>query len=157
MDSYLNVINPRIMKWMRLPKMNLMSGNNDEVIVNAEEDNNKILRDDERVEDGGMDIFYMANEMEEGEVENSVKQLLGDTTTFKDVNDPAASFNKIYDNIKSKKNTTLNANDMLNELFPPSDMKNPFDERKIMMKMKTQMDKEDFEGTFLDKNVGDIF
>lgn len=47
------------------------------------------------------------------------------------------------------------AANMLEGLFGGEQSKDPFDERKVMMKLKQMLDIEDFKGLFLDPKIGD--
>ena len=46
---------------------------------------------------------------------------------------------------------------MLADLFSDSQKKDPFDERKVMMKLRKMLEEEDFQDLFKDPNVGDIY
>ena len=132
---------------------------NDDTNDNNNNDNRDIKVNQDRLDDDAMDVF-LSGDMEEGSVEDNVKKLMGEPATFNDDGPaPDVKFNRIYDDIKSNKksNKTLDATAMLQELFPPPDLKNPFDERKVMMKLKNSMNEEDFKQLFLDNNIGDIF
>ena len=133
--------------------------NSYKLYLSSNDDNRDIKVNQDRLDDDAMDVF-LSGYMEEGSVEDNVKKLMGEPATFNDDGpSPDVKFNKIYNDIKSNKksNKTLDATAMLQELFPPPDLKNPFDERKIMMKLKNSMNEEDFKQLFLDKNIGDIF
>lgn len=46
---------------------------------------------------------------------------------------------------------------MLADLFSDSQKKDPFDERKVMMKLRTMLAGEDFADLFKDPNIGDVY
>ena len=52
--------------------------------------------------------------------------------------------------------TTLDSAAMLADLFSDSQKKDPFDERKVMMKLRKMLKTEDFTEHFKDPNIGDF-
>lgn len=46
---------------------------------------------------------------------------------------------------------------MLADLFSDSQKKDPFDERKVMMKLRNMLAGEDFQDLFKDPNIGDVY
>ena len=52
--------------------------------------------------------------------------------------------------------TTLDSAAMLADLFSDSQKKDPFDERKVMMKLRKMLKTEDFTELFKDPNIGDF-
>ena len=51
---------------------------------------------------------------------------------------------------------TLDSTAMLADLFSDSQKKDPFDERKVMMKLRKMLKTEDFTELFKDPNIGDF-
>ena len=70
---------------------------------------------------------------------------------------PEAKFSAIYESIKTSNTTQLDAAKILADLFPAEKLSTPFDERKVMIKLRQSMDDEDFKKTFLNKDVGDVY
>jgi hypothetical protein len=69
------------------------------------------------------------------------------------------TFDRLYNDIKTKKNestTKLDHTSMLAALFADSQKKDPFDEKKVMMKFRTMLKNEDFEKLFRDPLIGDF-
>eukprot|EP00607_Mallomonas_marina_P009677 CAMPEP_0182420024 /NCGR_PEP_ID=MMETSP1167-20130531/4497_1 /TAXON_ID=2988 /ORGANISM="Mallomonas Sp, Strain CCMP3275" /LENGTH=84 /DNA_ID=CAMNT_0024595383 /DNA_START=425 /DNA_END=679 /DNA_ORIENTATION=- len=65
-------------------------------------------------------------------------------------------FQQIYKDIKGKnKNITVDATDMLASLFEDEQVKDVFNEKKIFVKLRNTLDKEDFTELF-DPGVGDF-
>ena len=65
----------------------------------------------------------------------------------------------MYNTIKAAKKDDKKADaaSMLKSLFPEQNLSTPFDERKVMIKLRKDLDEQDFKDTFINKNVGDIF
>ena len=66
----------------------------------------------------------------------------------------------MYKEIKSRKNGTVTASSfdstkMLQELFPDSQQNDPFDEKKVMLKLRTMLGGEDFQQLFEDPSIGE--
>lgn len=68
------------------------------------------------------------------------------------------TFDNMYKALKSQKNknSTMNPTEMLAALFSDSQRKDPFDEKKVMMKFRTMLKHEDFESLFKDPLIGDF-
>eukprot|EP01035_Chromulina_nebulosa_P020017 gene20017-25992_t len=72
---------------------------------------------------------------------------------------PVEIFNRIYKDIKSTKGESkkkLDVKSMLESLFPQEKVKEPFDERKVLIKLRSILNQEDFAGMFKDPIVGEI-
>ena len=113
-----------------------------------------VLSDDEDV-----DTFDLITEQAvDQSLEKAVKQMVGSVSSS--TIDPVDKFNTMYKSLKANgKNKTkrFNASEMLLELFPAEEAKDPFDEKKVIIKLRQMLDAEDFKGLFLDANIGDLY
>lgn len=113
-----------------------------------------VLSDDEDV-----DTFDLITEQAvDQSLEKAVKQMVGSVSSS--TIDPVDKFNTMYKSLKANgknKTKTFDASEMLLELFPVEEAKDPFDEKKVIMKLRQMLDAEDFKGLFLDANVGDLY
>ncbi len=108
-------------------------------------------------EDEILDLNLISETAIDQSIERAVKQLL-DEGTKAPVKAPTEIFNEMYLNLKeknSKNNTKLDPEAMLAQLFPDEQAKDPFDERKVMIKLRQMLDKGDFDDLFLDPTIGD--
>jgi hypothetical protein len=106
-----------------------------------------------------VDIDLIVESVMDQSVEKAVKQMIEEGPKVDEEATPAEKFNMLYKDIKSKKNetTSMDSTQMLAALFTEGQTKDPFDERKVMMKLRNMLHKEDFEGLFKDPVVGDIY
>lgn len=108
-------------------------------------------------EDEILDLNLISETAMDQSIERAVKQLL-DEGTKAPAKAPTEIFNEMYLNLKdknSKNSTSLDPEAMLAQLFPDDQTKNPFDERKVMIKLRQMLDKGDFDDLFLDPTIGD--
>lgn len=105
-----------------------------------------------------VDIDLVTDSVIDHSIEKVVKQMLGEPEKGPDFS-PLDTFNDIYNELKAKKSTDssrkLNATDMLERLFPDDQTGEPFDERKVMIKLRNILDSKDFEELFKDPSIGD--
>lgn len=107
---------------------------------------------------------YIIESVLDQSIEKAVKQMLNDDImiTNATVISPLESFNEIYRELKSNNTTDgvntkkkLSADEMLSRLFPDAEIKNdPFDEKKVMIKLRSLMNHDDFDELFKDPNIG---
>lgn len=103
-------------------------------------------------------------DMTERSVESAVKQMLnfdGNSSFVKSNRSPTETFKELYEVIKSKKNESnqLDAKTILESLFEfdAKPIREPFDDRKVMTKLRDVLSTEDFSSLFKDPNIGDIY
>lgn len=102
-----------------------------------------------------LDIQYIAESVMDQSIERAVKQMLSDGPKEPEIS-PLERFNSMYKDIKSKKNgTTLDPALMLSQLFTDEAGIDPFDERKVMFKLRNILEREDFDDLFNDPSIGD--
>mgnify|MGYP000448137573 CR=1 FL=1 len=121
----------------------------------------------EKAAEAKVDSYLMADSMMGLNIEDAVARLIEDDKKKGGDGDaadmsPSEKFKQIYNSIKASdgtdKNTTiLNATAMLASLFPEEKLSTPFDERKVMMKLRRDLDEQDFKDTFLSPEVGEIY
>lgn len=93
-------------------------------------------------------------------LERAVKQMTSVEIVEKGTLSPTEKFNEIYNTLKTsniEEKEDLDAMDLLQKLFPVVKEKEPFDERKVVMKLRKMLDEEDFNSMFRDKGIGDIY
>lgn len=108
-------------------------------------------------EDEILDLNLISETAIDQSIERAVKQLLGEGFKAPE-KAPTEIFNDMYLNLKNKKSnnsTSLDPAAMLAQLFPDEQAKDPFDERKVMIKLRQMLDKGDFDDLFLDPTIGD--
>lgn len=118
----------------------------------------------EDIDDSGADLIVdyelIGEEAGNQLLERTVKQMTTvDIVDCKELS-PSEMFNEMYNTLKAGNDgdkEELDAMDMLQKLFPVVEEKEPFDERKVMMKLKRILDEEDFNDMFRDKSIGDIY
>ena len=105
-------------------------------------------------------------DMSERSVEFAVQKMLNfngtsSTSAFKSTKSPTETFKDLYEEIKSKKNESnkLDAKKMLESLFEfdAKPIREPFDDKKVITKLREVLSTEDFSALFKDPNVGDIY
>ena len=134
---------------------------------------------------GGVDDSFLSDQLDESllgqSIQNAVNNLIKDVEKRdkfgKDGQKkltPEQKFVQMYNQIKEegkrgKNNSEVGnmtvesslerqqerAADMLETLFGGEQAKDPFDERKVMMKLKNMLDLEDFKELFIDPTIGD--
>ena len=134
---------------------------------------------------GGVDDSFLSDELDESlldqSIQNAVNNLIKDVEARdkfgkdgKKKLNPEQKFVQMYRQIKEegqkgKDNSEVGKNtenvsleqqqeraaDMLESLFGGEQAKDPFDERKVMMKLKNMLDLEDFKELFIDPKIGD--
>ena len=131
---------------------------------------------------GGGDESYLSDELNESLLDKSIQNAV--SNLIKDVEredkygtngqlklTPEQKFVEMYKQIKeeslqdgqveertaggSLEQQQQRAASMLESLFGGEQAKDPFDERKVMMKLKNMLDLEDFKELFLDPKIGD--
>jgi len=108
-------------------------------------------------EDEVLDLNLISETAIDQSIERAVKQLLDEGFKAPE-KAPTEIFNDMYFNLKNKKSnnsTSLDPAAMLAQLFPDEQAKDPFDERKVMIKLRQMLDKGDFDDLFLDPTIGD--
>ena len=123
---------------------------------NNNDNNNNDNNNDELAE---IDINFVTETVLDQSIEKAVKQLISDGLMVPQI-DPVEKFNTMYKEIKSRKNGTATAKSfdstkMLEELFPESQQNDPFDEKKVMLKLRTMLGGEDFQQLFEDPSIGE--
>jgi hypothetical protein len=158
--SLLNRSNNIIRQYYRL----YSTINSDDIIIKKDEnndinniENNNNNNNIDEIED--LDIQFVTETVLDQSIEKAVKQLISDGLNIPQI-DPVEKFNTMYKDIKSRKNGTATASSfdstkMLQELFPDSQQNDPFDEKKVMLKLRTMLGGEDFQQLFEDPSIGD--
>lgn len=110
------------------------------------------------------DISIDDIDMTERSVELTVMQMLnlnGTNPVYKSSKSPTETFKELYEAIKSKKNESnqLDAKKMLESLFEfdAKPIREPFDDKKVITKLREVLSTEDFSSLFKDPNIGDIY
>lgn len=92
-------------------------------------------------------------------LERTVKQITSSANIANINIDPTKKVTEICQTLKASKSggKALDTCEVLKELFPISEEKDPFDERKMMTALRQMLNEDDFKTMFLNKNVGDIY
>mmetsp|Transcript_2982 Transcript_2982/g.3154 ORF Transcript_2982/g.3154 Transcript_2982/m.3154 type:complete len:174 (+) Transcript_2982:193-714(+) len=129
--------------------------------VSPPEENDLALNDDEEDEEQDeIDASVMENieniVAKTGDVTLLENMILEDAEKAVNRESRVNKFQQIYKDIKGKnKNITVDATDMLASLFEDEQVKDVFNEKKIFVKLRNTLDKEDFTELF-DPGVGDF-
>ena len=101
-------------------------------------------------------------------IEDAVQRIIddalkGSSDLVEPEKSPVEKFQQMYREIKAtkreRKDGTVAKMDsavMLENLLGGEQTKDPFDERKVMMKLRSMLNQEDFKDLFLDPKIGDI-
>ena len=128
---------------------------------------------DTQSDDENVDYEIIGEQAMDQSLERAVKQMVMGSTGKSNVDDvdPVEKFDLMYKSLKAMQKDevsdmgnektmskmTLNPDEMLKELFPVTQEKEPFDERKVISKLRQMMKDEDFNEMFRDSNIGDLY
>jgi hypothetical protein len=110
---------------------------------------------------GGLGIDTFEESLMDISIQNAVKNFIEEAPKDPEIS-PLEVFQQMYKDIKAKKvgvngTTALDPKSMLESLFPATDVGNdPFDERKVMIKLRNIMHEDDFKDMFKNPAVGDF-
>eukprot|EP00600_Ochromonadales_sp_CCMP1393_P000157 CAMPEP_0174983284 /NCGR_PEP_ID=MMETSP0004_2-20121128/17040_1 /TAXON_ID=420556 /ORGANISM="Ochromonas sp., Strain CCMP1393" /LENGTH=152 /DNA_ID=CAMNT_0016235483 /DNA_START=186 /DNA_END=644 /DNA_ORIENTATION=+ len=122
---------------------------------NADDPNSETLFDDEL-----LNVDLLGETSIDKSIALAVKQLLDEGPAEPELS-PAEVFNNLYQDIKDRKHdngtngTVPTSEEMLSKLFTDTPANDPFDDKKVMFKLRNFLDPEDFTALFNDPNVGD--
>eukprot|EP00596_Hydrurales_sp_CCMP1899_P009357 CAMPEP_0119045832 /NCGR_PEP_ID=MMETSP1177-20130426/42804_1 /TAXON_ID=2985 /ORGANISM="Ochromonas sp, Strain CCMP1899" /LENGTH=154 /DNA_ID=CAMNT_0007018215 /DNA_START=361 /DNA_END=822 /DNA_ORIENTATION=- len=109
-------------------------------------------------EDDNMDINLVSDTAIDRSIQMAVQKMVDSGPKAPELS-RTETFDIMYKALKSQKdknNSTMDPTEMLAALFSDSQRKDPFDERKVMMKFRTMLKNEDFESLFRDPLIGDF-
>ena len=99
-------------------------------------------------------------------IEESVQKLIEGDKSDNEI-DPVVKFQEIYATLKNSKGKgqgnnstqsgeTLDPAALLEQLFPTKKISTPFDERKVIVKVRSELNPEDMIGIFKGNEIGDL-
>jgi hypothetical protein len=149
-----------------------LTGERDGIAGGLEMNNTKYS---DRKEDDDINALVGGESFMDQHIEETVAKMLVSDRNIKSEKTPEEKWSDIYQTLKSSgikssskkaeavtvNSTTtarrMTAEQMLAILFPVEKLSTPFNEAKVMVKLRQDMNVKDFEDTFKDPNIGDIY